>query len=99
MSFTASCRNGLISDAVGLPAATNENSTPRATLQVRGIARPFPIRCLPKFAVDLSFKAKRRQRINGNKTTDVGLLTVVINRDLAFVAITGEPCILGLASL
>lgn len=30
---------------------------------------------------------------NGNKTTDVGLLTVVINRDLAFVAIPGEPFI------
>ncbi|TXT35395.1 MAG: Neutral/alkaline non-lysosomal ceramidase [Planctomycetota bacterium] len=30
---------------------------------------------------------------SGNKTTDVGLLTVVINRDLAFVAIPGEPFI------
>ena len=30
---------------------------------------------------------------NGNKTTDVGLLTVVINRDLALVAIPGEPFI------
>ncbi len=30
---------------------------------------------------------------SGNKTTDVGLLTVVINRDLALVAIPGEPFI------
>ena len=30
---------------------------------------------------------------NGNKTTDVGLLTVVIGRDLALVAIPGEPFI------
>jgi neutral ceramidase len=30
---------------------------------------------------------------SGNKTTDVGLLTVVINNDLAFVAIPGEPFI------
>lgn len=30
---------------------------------------------------------------NGNKTTDVGLLTVVINRDLALFAIPGEPFI------
>ncbi len=30
---------------------------------------------------------------NGNKTTDVGLLTVVINDDLALVAIPGEPFI------
>jgi neutral ceramidase len=30
---------------------------------------------------------------NGNKTTDVGLLTVIISRDLAFVAIPGEPFI------
>jgi hypothetical protein len=30
---------------------------------------------------------------SGNKTTDVGLLTVVINRNLAFVAIPGEPFI------
>ena len=30
---------------------------------------------------------------NGDKTTNVGLLTVVINRDLAFVAIPGEPII------
>ena len=30
---------------------------------------------------------------NGNKTTDVGLLTVIINHDLAFVAIPGEPFI------
>lgn len=30
---------------------------------------------------------------SGNKSTDVGLLTVVINRDLAFVAIPGEPFI------
>jgi hypothetical protein len=30
---------------------------------------------------------------NGTQTTDVGLLTVVINRDLALVAIPGEPFI------
>ena len=30
---------------------------------------------------------------SGNKTTDVGLLTIVINRDLALVAIPGEPFI------
>lgn len=30
---------------------------------------------------------------NGNKTTDIGLLTVVINRDLALVTIPGEPFI------
>lgn len=30
---------------------------------------------------------------NGNKTTDVGLLTVLIGRDLALVAIPGEPFI------
>ena len=30
---------------------------------------------------------------HGNQTTDVGLLTVVINRDLALVAIPGEPFI------
>jgi neutral ceramidase len=30
---------------------------------------------------------------NGNKTTDIGLLTVTINRDLALVAIPGEPFI------
>lgn len=30
---------------------------------------------------------------NGSKTTDVGLLTVVINNDLALVAIPGEPFI------
>lgn len=30
---------------------------------------------------------------NGNKTTDVGLLTVVINNDLALFAIPGEPFI------
>ncbi|MFM9961806.1 MAG: hypothetical protein ACKV2Q_11345 [Planctomycetaceae bacterium] len=30
---------------------------------------------------------------NGNKTTDVGLLTVVINRDFALVTIPGEPFI------
>ena len=30
---------------------------------------------------------------HGNKTTDVGLLTVVIGRDLALVAIPGEPFI------
>ena len=30
---------------------------------------------------------------NGSRTTDVGLLTVVINRDLALVTIPGEPFI------
>ncbi|NQV27843.1 MAG: hypothetical protein HQ518_26130, partial [Rhodopirellula sp.] len=30
---------------------------------------------------------------SGNKTTDVGLLTVTINRDLALVTIPGEPFI------
>jgi len=52
-----------------------------------------------KAPADTNFTIKTKESLltiphrNGSKTTDVGLLTVVINNDLALLAIPGEPFI------